>query len=59
MKKVIAIIPDCGRSNGLLGKNIILLHAFLKHTAKTPEAEIKRAQINYYKIIINRKSYEN
>ena|SRR3989338_8996247 len=42
-----------------IGKNIILLHAFLKHTAKTPEAEIKRAQINYYKIIINRKSYEN
>ena len=25
MKKVIAIIPDRGRSNGLLGKNIILL----------------------------------
>src|SRR3989344_2547296 len=23
-----------------IGKNIILLHAFLKHTAKTPEAEI-------------------
>lgn len=32
-------------------KNIILLHAFLKKTAKTPEAEIKKAEKNYYNVI--------
>jgi phage-related protein len=34
-----------------VGKNIILLHAFLKKTAKTPESEIKRAEENYNNIM--------
>jgi len=37
-----------------IGKNIILLHAFLKKTAKTPESEIKRAEENYNNIINNK-----
>jgi phage-related protein len=39
-------------------KNIILLHAFLKHTRKTPENEIKIAENNYYIVINNPKIYE-
>lgn len=42
-----------------LGKNIILLHAFLKRTPKTPESEITKAINNYYKILRNPKVYEN
>ena len=37
-----------------IGKNIILLHVFLKKTAKTPESEIKRAEENYNNIINNK-----
>lgn len=39
-------------------KTIILLHAFLKHTPKTPEIEIKIAENNYYIVINNPKIYE-
>ena len=39
-------------------KTIILLHAFLKHTPKTPESEIKIAENNYYIVINNPKTYE-
>lgn len=41
-----------------VGKTIILLHAFLKHTDKTPEAEITKALTNYYKALRSSKSYE-
>ena len=41
-----------------IGKNIILLHAFLKKTAQTPESEITKALNNYYKVLNNAKSYE-
>jgi phage-related protein len=40
-----------------VGKNIILLHAFQKHTAQTPEREIIQAQNNYHKVINNPKLY--
>ena len=39
-------------------KTIILLHAFLKKTAKTPLSEIKRAEENYYNVLKNPKIYE-
>jgi len=39
-------------------KTIILLHAFLKHTQKTPKAEIKIAENNYNIVISNPKIYE-
>jgi len=39
-------------------RTIILLHAFLKKTAKTPISEIKRAEENYYKVLKNPKIYE-
>lgn len=41
-----------------IGKNIILLHAFLKRTLKTPESEIRKALYNYEKILRNPKLYE-
>ena len=41
-----------------VGKNIILLHAFLKKTAKTPLSEIKKAEQNYNDVFKNPKSYE-
>ena len=41
-----------------VGKNILLLHAFLKKTAQTPEGEITKAFNNYYKVLRNSKSYE-
>jgi phage-related protein len=34
-------------------KTIILLHAFLKKTAKTPNSEIKKAEENYAKFLNN------
>jgi len=37
------------------GKKIILLHAFLKKTPKTPEQEIKRALNNFEDYRINKK----
>lgn len=42
-----------------VGKNIILLHAFLKHTEKTPESEITKAFNNYYKVLRSPKLYED
>lgn len=40
-----------------IGRNIILLHAFLKNTTQTPEAEINRAEANYNQIINNPNPY--
>ena len=42
-----------------VGQNIILLHAFLKRTATTPQLEITKALNNYYKVLNNRKLYED
>jgi|SRR3989344_3147639 len=39
-------------------KNIILLHAFSKKTAKTPTSEIKKAEEYYYNVLDNPKIYE-
>jgi len=39
-------------------KAIILLHAFLKKTNKTPLSEIKRAEENYFNVLKNPKIYE-
>lgn len=39
-------------------KTIILLHAFLKKTAKTPISEIKKAEENYQNVLRNPKIYE-
>ena len=41
-----------------IGKNIILMHAKLKKTAKTPEAEIEKAEVNYKQVLINQNAYE-
>ncbi len=41
-----------------IGKNIVMLHAFLKKTAKTPENEIKKAENNYKQVLINQNAYE-
>jgi phage-related protein len=41
-----------------IGKNIILLHAFLKSTQKTPLGEIKKAEENYFNAIKDHKLYE-
>jgi phage-related protein len=41
-----------------INKNIILLHAFLKKTQKTPMREIKIAEENYVDAINNPKLYE-
>jgi len=40
-----------------IGKNIILLHAFLKKSAKTPISEIKKAENNYHNVLKNQKIY--
>ena len=42
----------------LTGRKIILLHAFLKKTQKTPMSEIKSAENNYYDTLNNKKFYE-
>jgi len=39
-------------------KTIILLHAFLKKTQKTPNKEIKRAEDNFKNVINNPQRYE-
>ncbi|MDD3102116.1 MAG: type II toxin-antitoxin system RelE/ParE family toxin [Patescibacteria group bacterium] len=39
-------------------KTIILLHAFLKTTAKTPQSEIKMAEENYNDVLNNEEIYE-
>ena len=41
-----------------IGKKIIILHAFLKKTAKTPKIEIIKALNNYKDFIINQNKYE-
>ncbi|MDP2910073.1 MAG: type II toxin-antitoxin system RelE/ParE family toxin [bacterium] len=41
-----------------MGKKIILLHAFLKKTAKTPQREIDKA-INNYKNLINKNKHKD
>jgi len=41
-----------------ISRNIILLHAFLKKTNKTPILEINRALTNYIEVINNQKMYE-
>ena len=41
-----------------IAKTIILLHAFLKKTAKTPATEIKRAQEYYQGVIQSPKIYK-
>jgi phage-related protein len=38
-------------------KTIILLHAFVKKTAKTPKSEIGKAQEHYYDVVNNPKMY--
>ncbi|MBI2644648.1 type II toxin-antitoxin system RelE/ParE family toxin [Candidatus Uhrbacteria bacterium] len=40
-----------------INKNIILLHAFLKKTAKTPDTEINKAEANYLKVLKDKKTY--
>lgn len=41
-----------------IGKTIILLHAFLKKTEKTPLSEIKKAENNYNQVVNNEEIYE-
>ncbi len=41
-----------------INKNIILLHAFLKKTAKTPLNEITKAEKNYNYVINHQQLYE-
>lgn len=41
-----------------VGKKIILLHAFLKKTTKTPNSEIRKAETNYRDVLANSKNYE-
>ena len=40
-----------------VGQNIILLHAFRKNTAKTPESEIIKAENNLNQVINNQELY--
>ena len=42
-----------------VGRTIILLHAFLKKTPKTPNNEIKRAENYYLDVLNNKEIYEN
>lgn len=39
-------------------KTIILLHAFLKKTKRTPISEMKKAEKNYYDVLRNKEIYE-
>lgn len=39
-------------------KTIVLLHAFLKKTDKTPEIEIRIAEENYYDVLENKEIYK-
>ena len=41
-----------------INKKIILLHAFLKKTKKTPNQEIKKAINNYQDFLINQNKYD-
>jgi len=40
-----------------INRNIILLHAFLKRTNRTPLSDIKKAEQNYYNVVNNPKIY--
>ena len=42
-----------------INKNIVLLHAFLKNTARAPESEIIRAERNLIKVLNSKESYED
>lgn len=42
----------------MIGKKIILLHAFVKNTVKTPPSEINIALANYLDVINNKELYE-
>lgn len=42
----------------MIGKRIILLHAFAKQVAKTPQAEIKKAIENYHDVLNNLHLYD-
>ena len=42
-----------------VGKNIILLHAFLKRTVQPPQGEIIKAFNNYHIVLRNPKLYED
>lgn len=41
-----------------IGKTIILLHAFQKRSAKTPQTHIDQAMLNYSMVINNPRLYE-
>ena len=41
-----------------INKKIVLLHAFLKNTEKTPLSELAKAEKYYEHVIINRQLYE-
>jgi phage-related protein len=64
-EKIRELRVDFGRSRHriffftFIDRNIILLHAFLKNTQKTPEVEINKAINNYRKVIVNPKLYES
>ncbi|MBI4138367.1 MAG: type II toxin-antitoxin system RelE/ParE family toxin [Candidatus Wildermuthbacteria bacterium] len=63
-EKIRELRIDFGRSKHrifyftFVKKTIILLHAFLKKTSKTPMSEIKKAQAYYQDILQNIKMYE-
>jgi len=62
--KIRELIVDFGHNRHrifyfiFIKKTIILLHAFLKKTSKTPTLEIKKAEENYKNILRNPKTYE-
>jgi len=62
--KIRELRVDFGRSRHrvfyfiFVKRNIILLHAFLKKTSKTPVSEIKKAETNYQNVLKNPKIYE-
>ena len=62
--KIRELRVDFGRNRhrifyfSFIKKTIILLHAFLKKTVKTPISEIKKAEENYYDVLKNPKIYE-
>ena len=62
--KIRELIVDFARSRHrilyftFIKKNIVLIHAFLKKTKKTPPAEVMRAEKNYKDILSNKELYE-
>lgn len=61
--KIRELRVDFGRSRHrifyftFMKKIIVLLHAFLKNTARTPDKEIQKAQENYQEVLRNPKIY--